>query len=278
MGMRVSTNIAAINAQRNLISSQSQIQDSLAKMSSGSRINKSADDAAGLAISESLKGQIRSARQANRNANDGISMVQTAEGGLNEISNIIIRMRELGIQAASDTIGDTERGFIDKEIQQAKSELQRIASVTTWGTTKLLDGSTPIFDFQVGLYNNETDDRISFNSSENVATLDALSLAGLDYTSKEGAQTALEALDAAQTNVNGMRSNLGALQNRLTSTTNNLLIAEENMSAANSRIRDTDVAQASAELTRNNILLQASTAALTQANQSNSAALTLIRG
>lgn len=278
MGMRVSTNIAAINAQRNLISSQNQIQDSLAKMSSGSRINKSADDAAGLAISESLKGQIRSARQANRNANDGISMVQTAEGGLNEISNIIIRMRELGIQAASDTIGDTERGFIDKEIQQAKSELQRISSVTTWGTTKLLDGSTPIFDFQVGLYNNETDDRISFNSSENVATLDALDLAGLDYTSKEGAQTALESLDAAQTNVNGMRSNLGALQNRLTSTTNNLLIAEENMSAANSRIRDTDVAQASAELTRNNILLQASTAALTQANQSNSAALTLIRG
>ena len=278
MGMRVSTNIAAINAQRNLVGSQAQIQDSLSKLASGSRINKAADDAAGLAISENLKGQIRSARQANRNANDGISMVQVAEGGLNEISNIIIRMRELGIQAASDTVGDTERGFVDKEIQQLKNELQRIASVTTWGTTKLLDGTTPVFDFQVGLFNNDFEDRISFDSSSNVATLDSLSLAGLDYTSKEGAQEALMALDSAQTNVNGMRANLGALQNRLQSTTNNLLIAEENMSAANSRIRDTDVAAASAELTRNNILLQTSTAALAQANTSNNVALNLIRG
>jgi len=270
--------MAAINAQRNLVGSQTQIQDSLAKLASGSRINKAADDAAGLAISENLKAQIRSSRQANRNANDGISMVQVAEGGLNEISNIIIRMRELDIQAASDTVGDTERGFVDKEIQQLKNELQRIASVTTWGTTKLLDGTTPVFDFQVGLFNNEFEDRISFDSSTNVATLDALNLAGLDYTNKEGAQEALQQLDAAQTNVNGMRANLGALQNRLTSTVNNLLIAEENLSAANSRIRDTDVAAASAELTRNNILLQTSTAALAQANTSNQVALTLIRG
>ncbi|MBX7232571.1 MAG: flagellin FliC [Bdellovibrionales bacterium] len=277
MGMRVSTNIAAINAQRNLLGSQNQIQDSLAKLSSGSRINKAADDAAGLAISENLKAQIRSSRQANRNANDGISMVQTAEGGLNEISNIIVRMRELAIQASSDTIGDTERGFVDKEIQQLKSEAQRIASVTTWGTTKLLDGSTPIFDFQVGLFNNSEEDRISFDSSSNVATLDALGLSGLDYNSKEGAQEGLSALDMAQTSVNGMRANLGALQNRLTSTVNNLLIAEENLSASNSRIRDTDVAAASAELTRNNILLQASTAALSQANASNNVALSLVR-
>jgi len=276
MGMRVSTNIAAINAQRNLVGSQANISDSLAKLSSGSRINKAADDAAGLAISENLKAQIRSARQANRNANDGISMVQTAEGGLNEIGNIIIRMRELGIQAASDTIGENERGFIDKEIQQLKSELERISKVTTWGKTKLLDGSTPEFDFQVGIYNDDFEDRITFDSSSNVATLDALGLDGLDYTSKEGAQEALESLDAAQVNVNGMRSDLGALQNRLLSTTNNLLIAEENMSAANSRIRDTDVAESSAELTRNNILLQASTASLAQANQKNSIALSLI--
>lgn len=276
MGMRVSTNIAAINAQRNLTGSQTNIQSSLAKLSSGSRINKSADDAAGLAISENLKAQIRSTRQANRNANDGISMVQTAEGGLNEIGNIIVRMRELGIQAASDTVGDTERGFIDKEIQQLKSEANRIASVTTWGTTKLLDGTTPVFDFQVGVFNNETEDRISFNAAENVATLDALGLAGLDYNSKEGAQTALESLDAAQTNVNGMRSNLGALQNRLMSTVNNLGVAEENLSAANSRIRDTDVAEASSELTRNNIMLQASTSTLAQANQVTGMALKLI--
>lgn len=277
MGMRVSTNIAAINAQRNLVGSQFNINDSLAKLASGSRINKAADDAAGLAISENLKAQIRSARQANRNANDGISMVQTAEGGLNEVGNIIIRLRELGIQAASDTVGDTERGFINVEVQQLKDELQRIASVTTWGNTKLIDGSTPIFDFQVGLYNNAEEDRISFDSSVNVATLDALGLSGIDYSSKEGAQEALASLDSAQTNVNGMRANLGALQNRLTSTVNNLLVAEENMSASNSRIRDTDVAAASAELTRNNILLQASTAALAQANTTNSVALNLIR-
>lgn len=276
MGMRVSTNIAAINAQRNLSGSQINIQNSLAKLSSGSRINKAADDAAGLAISENLKGQIRSTRQANRNANDGISMVQVAEGGLNEIGNIIVRMRELGIQAASDTIGDTERSFIDKEIQQLKDEAQRISSVTTWGTTKLLDGATPVFDFQVGVFNNDAEDRISFDASQNIATLDALGLAGLDYASKGGAQTALSALDDAQTRVNAMRSNLGALQNRLVSTVNNLGVAEENLSAANSRIRDTDVAEASAELTRNNILLQASTSTLAQANQANSIALKLI--
>ncbi len=276
MGMRVSTNVAAINAQRNLVSSQINIGNSMAKLASGSRINKAADDAAGLAISENLKAQIRSARQANRNANDGISMVQTAEGGLNEIGNIITRLRELGIQAASDTVSNTEREFIDKEVQQLKSEVQRIASVTTWGTTKLLDGSTPRFDFQVGIYNNDFEDRISFDAASNVATLDALGLANVDYRSKAGAQTALERLDDAQVQVNSMRSDLGALQNRLLSTVNNLLVTEENMAAANSRIRDTDVAEASAELTRNSILLQASTSTLAQANQVNNLALSLI--
>ena len=276
MGFRVSTNISSINAQRNLTTSQMNIDSSLAKLSSGSRINKSADDAAGLAISENLKAQIRSTRQANRNANDGISLVQTAEGGLNEIGNIIVRLRELGIQAASDTVGDTERGFVNKEVSQLKNEMQRIAQVTTWGKTKLLDGSTPTYDFQVGIQNNEFEDRISFKASENTATLDSLGLAGVDYSSKQGAQTALEALDKAQENVNGMRSNLGALQNRLSSTVTNLGVAEENMSAANSRIRDTDVANTSAELTRNNILLQAGTAALSQANQKDQLALKLI--
>lgn len=276
MGMRVTTNIAAINAQRNLVGSQRVMNKSMAQLASGSRINIAADDAAGLAISERLKAQIRSAAQAQRNANDGISMVQTAEGGLNEIGNIVTRLRELGIQAASDTVGDTERGFLDKEVQQLKSEIQRIASVTTWGDTKLLDGSTPAFDFQVGVFNNAEEDRISFDSSVNVATLDALALGDLDYNSKEGAQAALNSLDAAQTNVNGMRANLGALQNRLTSTVDNLGVAQENMSAANSRIRDTDVAQASSEMVRNNILLQAGTSTLAQANQTNQLALKLI--
>lgn len=276
MGMRVSTNIAAVNAQRNLIGSQRVMAKSMAQLASGSRINIAADDAAGLAISERLKSSIRSARQANRNANDGISLVQTAEGGLNEISNIITRLREVGIQASSDTVGETERGFINKEVQQLTSEVQRIANTTKWGTTKLLDGSTPTYDFQVGLHNNQEEDRISFQASENIATLDSLGIAGLDYTSKESAQNALSQLDEAQTQVNGYRANLGALQNRLTSTVDNLGVYEENMSAANSRIRDTDVASASSEMTRNNILLQAGTATLAQANQINQIALKLI--
>ena len=148
--------------------------------------------------------------------------------------------------------------------------------MTTWGQTKLLDGSTPAFDFQIGIYNNAEEDRITFNAAENNASLDSLGLTGLDYASKEGAQQALAQLDVAQNSVNGMRANLGALQNRLTSTVDNLSVAEENMSSANSRIRDTDVAQASSEMTRNNILLQAGTATLAQANQVNQLALKLI--
>ena len=150
MSMRVNTNISSVNAMRNLYSNDRNINSNFEKMASGSRINKAADDAAGLAISENLKAQIRSSVQASRNANDGISLVQTAEGGLNEMGNIIVRMRELGIQAASDTVGDTERGFINMEVQQLKSELQRISDSTKWGQTKLLDGSTPDFSFQVG--------------------------------------------------------------------------------------------------------------------------------
>ena len=276
MGFRISTNVASLNAQRHLGNAQMKVNDSMSQLASGSRINKAADDAAGLAISENMKAQIRSTRQATRNASDGISLVQTAEGGLNEIGNIVVRLRELGIQASSDTVGDNERGFINKEVMQLKDEMQRISQVTTWGKTKLLDGSTPSFDFQVGTYNNESQDRISFKASENSATIDSLGLAGLDYTSKEGAQSALSSLDKAQDNVNGMRANLGALQNRLTSTVANLGVSEENMSAANSRIRDTDVAAATAEMTRNNILLQAGTSTLAQANAKDQLALKLI--
>ncbi len=276
MSMRVNTNISSVNAMRNLYSNDRNINSNFEKMASGSRINKAADDAAGLAISENLKAQIRSASQASRNANDGISLVQTAEGGLNEMGNIIVRMRELGIQAASDTVGDTERGFINSEITQLKSELQRISDSTKWGQTKLLDGSTPQFAFQVGLHNSDEADRINFDSSGNVATLDALGLSGVDFASKEGAQGALEMLDGAQVEVNRIRSNLGALQNRLVSTVQNLGIQQESLSAANSRIRDADIAEVTADLTKNQILMQANTATLSQANQKNTLALKLI--
>jgi Flagellin and related hook-associated proteins len=276
MGMRISTNVAAINAQRTLVGSQREIGKSMAQLASGSRITKAADDAAGLAISENLKSQTRSLTQAQRNSNDGISMVQTAEGGLGEISNILTRMRELGVQASSDTIGDTERGLIDKEVQQIKAEAQRITQTTKFGTTKLLDGSGDKFDFQVGIGNDDDADRISFNAGETNATIDNLGVAGFDFTSKGGAQEALKQIDDAQTMVNGFRAGLGALQNRLQSTVDNLGVQNENISAANSRIRDTDVAQATADMSKNSILLQANTSVLAQANSIPQSALKLI--
>ncbi len=274
--MRITTNVAALTASKNMMGSQLSIQKSMAQLASGSRITKSADDAAGLAISENLKSQIRSYSQSNRNANDGISLIQTAEGGMSEISNILTRMRELGIQAASDTISDKERVMVDKEVQQLKAESQRIAMTTTFGTQKLIDGSGDTFDFQVGIYNDDFNDRISFASSGVNVQSSELGIDDFDFTSKSGAQSALETLDAAQSQVNGHRATLGALQNRLQSTIDNTNTMHENLSAANSRIRDTDVALASSEMTRNNILLQASTATLAQANQVPSLALKLI--
>lgn len=276
MGIRISTNVSALNAQRTMTGSQRSMAKSMEQLSSGSRINRSADDAAGLAISENLKSQIRSLSQAGRNANDGISMVQTAEGGLTEISNIITRMRELGIQASSDTVGDTERGFLDKEIQQLKAESQRITQSTRFGTTKLLDGSGDKYDFQVGINNDQEADRISFNAGETDATTASLGIDSFDFSTKEGAQNALTAIDEAQTKVNGYRANLGALQNRLQSTVDNLGVQHENISAANSRIRDTDIAQASAEQSRNSVLLQANTSVLAQANAMPNNALRLL--
>lgn len=276
MSMRVATNVSAINAMRTLATNNRGINKAYEQMSSGSRINRAADDAAGLAISENLKAQIRSASQAKRNAGDGISLVQTAEGGLAEIGNIIVRLRELGIQAASDTVGEDERQFINAEVNQLKEEMDRIAQTTAWGKTRLLDGSTPVFDFQVGIHNDDFADRISFDSSNNVATLDALGLAALDYTDKVGAQSGLEQLDAAQTEVSRVRANLGALQNRLTNTVSSLGGMEENLSAAKSRIRDADLAEVSADLTKNQILMQANTATLAQANQKNTLALQLL--
>lgn len=276
MGMRVTTNVASINAQRTLATTQREIAKSSAQLSSGNRITKAADDAAGLAISENLRSQIRSFSQASRNANDGISMVQVAEGGLGEISNILTRMRELGIQAASDTVGEKERGFIDKEVQQLKAEVQRIAKTTRFGKTNLIDGSGDKFDIQVGINNDDFEDRISFDPSELNASTDNLQVDGLDFTSKSNAKEALEILDNAQVTVSSFRANIGALQNRFLSTVENLGVQHENLSAANSRIRDTDIAQATSEAARNMILLNASTSVLASSNQSPQLALKLI--
>jgi flagellin len=275
MGLRIGTNLPSIAAQRSLAGSMREMQKSYAQLSSGSRITKSADDAAGLSISENLKSTIRGYQQAGRNANDGISLVQTSEGGLSEISNILTRLRELGVQASSDTIGDQEREFINKEVQQLKSETDRIAKTTRFGQVMLLDGTGGAFDFQVDI-NNTENDRISFESGQQNATLSALGLDNLDFSSKDGARESLETVDIAQKNVSGQRANLGALQSRLISTSDQIASSVENFSAANSRIRDTDIAQSSAELARNSILQTASIATLAQANQTPGQALKLI--
>lgn len=276
MGMRITTNVAALNAQKVMTTNSREMQKSMAQLSTGSRITKAGDDAAGLAISENLKAQIRSYGQAARNANDGISMMQTAEQGMGEISNIVTRLRELGVQSASDSIGDVERGFIQKEVDALKSEIQRVAESTSFGSRKLLDGTGGIYDIHVGTSANEKTDWIAYDASAANVTIDNLGIADLDFNSKEGARAGLSSLDQAQSSVNGSRATLGALQNRLSSTTEVIGTMVENMSAANSRIRDTDVAASTSELARNNVLLQGTTATLAQANQLPQMALKLI--
>lgn len=276
MGLRIMTNVSALNAQKNLYMTGINLGKSMARLSSGQRINQAADDAAGLAISENLKAQIRGLRQANRNANDGISLVQIAEGSLNEVSNMLIRLRELGVQAASDTIGDTERKFLDVEYQQLKSEIQRVTESTQYNGYDLLNGTGSVIDIQVGVNNDPFKDRISFNAGAANSTLEALGMVSETVGTKEGAQTTLSVLDDAMISVNAIRANFGAMQNRLQSTSSNLLIYDENMSAANSRIRDADIAAESTEMVRNNILMQAGTAILGQANQVNQLALKLL--
>ncbi|WP_409478116.1 flagellin [Pseudobdellovibrio sp. HCB154] len=276
MGLRISTNVAAINAQRVMGSNTREMQKSMAQLSTGSRITKSGDDAAGLAISENLKSTIRSYGQASRNANDGISMIQTAEQAMGEVSNILTRVRELGIQASSDTIGDSERGFIQSEVDALKAEVQRVAESTSFGSRKLLNGTGGVYDIHVGTSANPSTDWIGYDAGQTNVTTDALGIASLDFSNKDGAREGLSALDSAQLQVNGSRANLGALQNRLTSTTDVIGTMVESMSAANSRLRDADIAATTSELARNQVLLQGTTSVLSQANQNPMMALKLI--
>ncbi len=276
MGLRISTNVGALNAQKNLYMTDINLNKSMARLASGQRINQAADDAAGLAISENLKAQIRGLRQANRNTNDGISLVQIAEGSLNEVSNMLIRLRELGVQGASDTIGDTERKFLDVEYQQLKSEIQRVTESTQFNGYDLLNGTGAVIDIQVGVNNDPFKDRISFNAGAANSTLEALGMVAESVDTKQGAQTSLSVIDSALISVNAIRANFGAMQNRLQSTSNNLLVYDENMQAANSRIRDTDIAAETTEMMRNNILKQAGVSILGQANQSATLALKLL--
>jgi flagellin len=276
MGLRIATNTQSLAAQRNLGINNSAQKASLEKLASGARITRAADDAAGLAISEKMRASIRSIRQDVRNANDGISMIQTAEGGMTEVGNILVRFRELSTQAASDTLGNTERGFIDKEVQQLAQEVNRIANVTEFNGHKLLNGTGDQMEIQVGLNNDPENDRFKYAPDKTNISLDHLGLNGINVADKSSAQSNLSKIDEAIKTLSENRAELGALQNRLQSSVNSMNIYDENMSAARSRIYDVDMASETAEMTKNNILTQAGVSVLGQANQNSMMALKLL--
>lgn len=274
MGMSIRTNVSSLNAQRNLFSTQNSLDSSLSRLSSGYRITKAGDDAAGLGISVNLEAQIRSLNQASRNAQDGISVVQTAEGALNEVSNILTRMRELAMQSASDGIGDTERSYIQLETTALTTEISRIANATEFNGQSLTNSSTTTLTFQVGIRNVSANDRISVTTVDVRST--TLSVDSLSLSSAAAARTALSTIDSAIQQVSEARAELGAAGNRLTNVISQIQGAAENLSAANSRIRDVDIAEESSKLTRSQILVQAGVSVLAQANQAPQVALKLL--
>jgi len=274
MGLRVNTNVTSINAQRNLATVTERLAGNFRRLSTGLRISTAADDAAGLAISERLRSQVRSLEQAKRNANDGISMTQTAEGALNEVSSILTRLRELAIQSANGSVSNKDRDTLDEEFQSLVNEVNRIGSSTEFNGVKLLDGSSSSVSFQVGFGTTAGIDTIAVTLQAALST--SLGLNSLDIGSGGSTTTALTNIDTAINAVSGLRGSLGAIQNRLGSTINNLAIQVENLSAAESRIRDVDVAYETAQLTRNSILQQASISVLSQANAQPQSALSLL--
>ncbi len=276
MSLRIMTNESAINAQRNLYMTNNRLYSTLEKLSSGSRINRASDDAAGLAISDTLQATIRSMGQAIRNAQDGGSLIQVFEGGTNEINNILMRIRELSMQSASDTVGDRERGLINNEVQELKSEVERIAQTTKYAGKNLLNGESPVFEFQVGTENNPAADRITYDPGEANLTAGALGIDGIDISEKANAQEALTTLDEGIQRVNEVRAKVGSVQSRLLSTVSTQMIFTENLSAARSRIRDTDIAQESTNLARETIIRNSGVAMLSQANQIPAVALQLL--
>lgn len=275
-GLTIKTNTASLKAQRALNRINKDQGKVLQQLASGLRINKASDDAAGLGISEKLKAEIRGLGQAERNANDGISLIQIAEGGIEEVSNILTRMKELSVQASSDTIGNSERSFSDLEYQNLKKEVERVANVTNYNGLKLLNGDDGVFDIQIGTGNNPSEDRIQFEVQELNSTLEGLGIASLSVDSKKEAQKSLGDIDKAIHHVSSRRAFLGAQQNRLSSTIQNVQASAENLSEARSRIVDTDFAKATAENTKNNILLSAGTSVLSQANSAGQLALKLL--
>jgi flagellin len=279
MGLRINTNVPALTAQRNLAATRAALDSTLEKLSSGSRINSAGDDAAGLAISESLRAQIRGLSQAERNAQDGISVVQIAEGALSEVSNLLIRMRELAIQSASDTIGQNERGFLEGEFKHLMDEIDRISHSTEFNGVPLLNGNGNAFEVQIGTKNNPLLDRVKlFDSYAADVNSIALGINLLGLGDKLSSQNSLGAIDSALEKVISVRAQFGSMQNRLQSIVNNIKISHENLSSANSRIRDADLAVEVSDMTKNQILMQAGVSVLSQANNSAKMALGLLSG
>lgn len=290
MGLRIRTNISSLVSQRSLGQNKSNLDQSLERLSTGQRINKSADDAAGLAVSEGIRAKVRGMNVAKRNANDGISMVQTAEGAMNEMSNIVVRLRELTVQAASDTIGDTERSYLNKEYTQLVEEVDRIAKTTEFNNQKLFGNEDKTeFVIQVGVNGTSSEaneDTITINldgldlSSEKLELGDGDVIGSVDGEGgpdREAIAARLENLDSALGRIANERATLGSIQSRLGSAINNISISTENMEAARSRIKDVDFAEESSTMAKNQVMMQASTSVLAQANQSSDVALALLR-
>jgi flagellin len=276
MGLRIATNIASQSVQKNLKEVSNAGNAELEKLSSGKRITKASDDAAGLAIATNLEAQTKGLRQATRNANDGISLVQTAEGGLAETSNILVRLRELTIQAASDTVGETERGFLNKEFGQLTKEVDRISESTTFNGAQLLNGKGKgQMDFQVGAFAGEQN-KIQFDSSETDASASSIGISGMSISDKGDALDAISGIDAAIEKVSGQRADLGSIQSRLGSTVKNLETQTINQDSARSVIQDVDVAEASAALASDNVVKNAAVSTLAQANSIPMSAMRLI--
>ncbi len=274
MGLRINTNVLSLVAQRGLATVTERLAGNYRRLSTGLRIASAADDAAGLAISERLRAQVRSLQQAKRNAADGISLVRTAEGSLNETSNILIRLRELAIQASNGSVSEQDRATLDEEFQSLVDEIDRLGRSSEFNGIRLLDGSSSTVSFQIGAGTSSGIDTLAASLAPALAT--SLGLDVLGVTNSLAASSALDAIDSAIDDVSGLRGKFGAMQNRLESTVRFLGIQAENLTAADSRIRDVDIAQETADLARNQILQQAAVAMLAQANAQPQLALQLI--
>ena len=276
MAIRINTNVDSVFAQKNLARTQRGMRSSMQKLSSGMRITKAADDAAAMGVSEKMRAQITSLKMAQRNTNDGISMIQTAEGALDETADILNRMRELAVESASEVLQATERAYLQTEFTALQGEIERIADSTEFNGLNLSDGTTTEVAVQVGIFNVAAEDRITVTLQDSQTATLGVNTAVVDLASAANSQTAITAIDTAIDSVNNSRASYGAAQNQLGSALRNLETYTENLTETESRIRDVDFASETAEMTRNQIFSQAGISILSQANSAPQAALSLL--